>query len=213
MKIIIIGGGTTGLTLANLLGEEHDVTIVEGDEELAKEIADKTHALVVQGDGGDISVLKEANLAEADAIISTADDKTNLMVCQIAKSEEIKRIVTLVNDPKNEELFTKLGISHLVSAVGTNVTAIKRMLYQVGDARIIAQLGQGEVQIVELIISEESPLIGKPMEIKNASIAAIYRSGELLIPKKDSFFEKGDLLVVVTKTKNLPDITNLISGA
>jgi trk system potassium uptake protein TrkA len=212
MKIMIIGGGVTALTLANLLGEDHQITIIEGDKDTAEDISTKTHALVVQGDGSDITLLRESGLEDVDALVATSDDKNNLMICQIAKSESVKKIISLVSDPKNEELFTKLGIHHIVSSVGTRVTAIKRMLYQVGDARIIAQLGQGEVQIVELTISEESKLAGKKATIKNASIAAIYRGGELIIPKPTTPLEAGDLLVVVAKTKDLPEITKQFNG-
>lgn len=209
---MIIGGGATGLTLANLLGEEYEITIVEKEDEVAKDIASKTHALIVVGDGGDITALRDANLADMDVIITTADDKTNLMVCQIAKSEEVKKIISIVNEPKNEELFAKLGITHLVSSVGTNVTAIKRLLYQVGDAHIIAQLGAGENQIVELPVAENSPLIGKKASLRKASIAAIYRSGEVVIPKRATFINKGDLLIMVVQTKDLPKITELVTG-
>ena len=212
MKIIIVGGGTTGLILANLLGEEHDLVLVEKDEAIAKEIATKTQAMVVQGDGSDISLLQDAGLREADALICTTDDKTNLMMSQIGKSEDVDKIIAIVNDPKNEELFTKLGVNLIVSSVGTNVTAIKRLLYQVGDVRIIAQLGGGEVQIVELNVSEKSNLIGKKPNLRKASIAAIYRGGDIIIPKDSSVIEKGDLLVVFVKTKDLPGITQLITG-
>lgn len=212
MKIIIIGGGATGLTLANLLGDEHEVTIIEKDEETAKDIATKTQALVIQGDGSDISILKEAAVSSVDAVVATADDKTNLMICEIAKSEKVQKIIALVNEPKNEELFAKLGITSLVSTVGTNITAIKRLLYQVGDVRIIAQLGEGEMQIVEMVVAEGSPLVGKPAKLEKTTLAAIYRSGELIIPQPNTLLESGDLLLVVVKTKDLPKVTDIITG-
>lgn len=213
MKIIIIGGTPTALTLSNLLGEEHEITIIEKDPEKAKQIAEETPSLVVAGDGSDVSVLKDAGLEQVDAIVATADDKTNLMICEIAKSEKIKKIISLVNEPKNEELFQKLGVTQLVSAVGTNVTAIKRLLSQIGEERIIAQLGQGEVQVVEQTVSKESSLIGKPTKIENASIAAIYRSGELMIPNGDHNFEEGDVVLIVAKTEDINKINDLITGA
>ena len=92
MKIIIVGGSATGLTLANLLGDEHDITIIERDEEIAKKIVNEISALVIQGDGTEMAVLNEAGLSETDAIITTIDDKTNLMICEIAKSEKIKKL-------------------------------------------------------------------------------------------------------------------------
>ncbi|MBD3156767.1 hypothetical protein GF369_02965 [Candidatus Peregrinibacteria bacterium] len=212
MKIIIVGGTETVLALANLLGDDHDITIVERDEEVAKTIADEVSALVIHGDGTDMSVLNEASIGEADAVIAATDDKTNLMICEIAKSEKVGKIIALVQDPQNEELFTKLGITHLVSVVGTNVTDIKRQLSQVGDERIIAQLGSGEVQIAELTIGENSPIIGKPPAVNGARIAAIYRSGKMIIPKEDTPLQESDVIVVVMKTGDLSKVTDLIKG-
>jgi trk system potassium uptake protein TrkA len=212
MKIIVIGGGSTGLTLANLLGDDHEVVVIEKDEKNAKDIAGKTHALVIHGDGSDVSVMKEADITSADAMVTTVDDKTNLMICEIAKSEKVPKIISVVRDPKNEELFTKLGITSLVSFVGTNVTAIKRLLYQVGDVRIIAQLGEGKLQIVEMVVSEGSALVGKSAMLDKATVAAVYRSGELIIPNKSTVLEAGDLLLVAVKTEDLRDVAKIISG-
>lgn len=213
MKILVIGGGNTGLALANILSENHDVTLIEKSKEKARKVANKTTALVIKGDASDISILKEAGIKETDSlIVTTEDDKTNLMICTIAKSEEVEKIIALVNKPINEELFTKLGITRLVSVVSTNVTGITGMLYQYGDERIIAQFGEGDMQIVELMIAKDSKLIGQKARIENATIAAIYRSGDLLIPKENTNLEEGDVLLVAVKTKDLKNIANLIAG-
>jgi trk system potassium uptake protein TrkA len=212
MKVIIVGGGQTGLALANLLVESNDITIIEKEEAVAKEAANRTSALLVKGDATDVSVLKQAGIEEADAlVVVTSDDKTNLMICEIAKSEKVKRIISLVNSPANEELFTKLKINRLVSVVGTNITAIKKMLHQVGEERIIAQLGAGEVQLIELAVSKDSKLKGKSAKIKNAVIATIYRSGELIIPTESTELKAGDVLLVAVKTKDLSKVAKIIS--
>lgn len=213
MKIIIVGGGETGQTLANVLAGDHDVTVIEKEEPVAKALANKTSALVVRGDGVDVSVLKEAGIESADAVIAvTADDKTNMMVCQIAKNENIRKIISLVNTPKDEELFTKLGITSLVSSVGTNVLAVKKALYEYGDERIIAQLGGGDVQIIEQTVAKGSTLIGKKASIKNAVIATIYRAGELIIPNQKTVLKEGDVLIVVVKTRHLASVSDLIKA-
>jgi len=72
MKIIIVGGGEKGLALANLLANEHQVTLIEQDEDRAKIIATKTQVLVLHGDGGDVSILRQANIGEVDYIVTTA---------------------------------------------------------------------------------------------------------------------------------------------
>ncbi|MBU0615257.1 MAG: NAD-binding protein [Nanoarchaeota archaeon] len=213
MKVIIVGAGETGLTLATLLGEDYDIVLLEKEDQIAKETANKISAMVVKGDATDITILKEAGLDKVDAIvICTGDDKTNLMICQIALTEKVKKIISLVNSAKNEELFTKLGITSLVSVVGTNVAAIKNMLYHIGDARVIAALGGGEVQLIELIISKNSKLIGQKAQIKEAIIATIYRKGELIIPDKTTVLKEGDLLLVAVKTKHLSKVAKIITG-
>ena len=213
MKVIIVGGGETGTTLAKLLGEDYDVVIIEKDEALAKGIANKVNAMVINGDGTDISIFKEAGIDKADAVVATtSDDSTNVMICQIAKTENVKKIIPVVHSPKNEELFTKLGITSLVSVAGTNASGIKRLLHMFGDSRIIAQLGAGDVQVIEQVVSKKSRLIGKKAVIKKAVVASVYREGELIIPTPQTVLKKGDVLLVAVKTKDLHAVVGAIKG-
>ncbi|MBN2111956.1 NAD-binding protein [Candidatus Woesearchaeota archaeon] len=213
MKVIIVGGGETSVTLANLIGEEEEITVVEKDEALAKALANKVKATVINGDGTDISILKEAGIENADAVVAaTSDDSTNVMICQIAKTENIRKIVPLVRNPKNEELFTKLGITSMVSVAGTNARGIIRMLRTYGEWRVVSQLGEGDVQIIEQVVSKKSKLVGKKAAIKKAVVATIYRKGELIIPTPDSVIQEGDVVLVAVKTKDLLDVVGAIKG-
>jgi trk system potassium uptake protein TrkA len=212
MKVIIVGGGETAVTLTNLLDKD-DVTIIEKDDVIAKALANRVDALVINGDGTDISIMKEAGLAKAGAVIAaTSDDSINVMVCQIAKSENIPKIIPLVRNPKNEELFTKLGITSIVSVAGESASTIKKMLRSFGDARIIAQLGGGKVEIMEQVISKKSRLVGRKASISKAVIAAIYREGELAIPNSKSTLKEGDVLLVAAKTKDMKHVLERIKG-
>ncbi|MFH1848881.1 MAG: NAD-binding protein [archaeon] len=213
MKIVVIGAGEIGKTLCNILtAENHEVTIVEADQERAEKLAGETDALVLNGDATSMSILKDAGIEECDAIIAvTDDDKTNLMVCEIAKSSDVKRIISRISNPGNEELFTKLGITSVVPVVGNTVTAIKQMLIADGG-RVIAQIGKGDVQVIEVTIHENSKLIGRPAAIKNAVIGTIYRSGDLIIPMKNTMLKNGDVLILTAKSRNLSRIRKVISG-
>lgn len=214
MKVIIIGAGDVGRTLASLLvSEKHEVSIIEIKPDKAKELAQKTDALVLAGDGADISILKDAGSETADALIATtSDDKANFMICEVAKSAGIEKIVSVINTPKNEELFTKLGITQIVSSVRTTVTHIKRLLYEFGEEHVIAQLGEGEVQVVEISVGEKSSLVDKPAKITGAVIGAIYRTGELIIPNEKTLIKKGDVLIIILKKTDLQKIKKLIGG-
>jgi trk system potassium uptake protein TrkA len=211
MKIIIVGGGEKGLALANLLANEHQVTIIEEDEDRAKLIATKTQVLVLQGDGGDITILRQANIGEADYVVTTADDKTNLVVCQIAKNEKVEHIVTLVNESKNEELFSKMEITNLVFVVGTIVSAIQRIILQKGTENIISQLGLGEMQITKMTVAEGCKVDGNEAKIKNAEVLAIYRAGKLIKQTEKEVLAKDDTLLLAVKPKDLEEVNNLFT--
>jgi len=210
MKIIIVGGGEKGLTLSNFLNKDHQVTLIELDDERAKLIATKTQSLILHGDGSDISILKQANVDEADYVVAMADDKTNLIVCQIAKNENVEKIIALVSESKNEELFSKLEISNMIFVVGTIVSAIQRTILQAGSQNIISQLGLGEQQLIKVEITEGSSIIDQTAKIKDVDILAIYREGKLIHNLKDETFKKHDTLLLVTRPKNLEKINNLI---
>ena len=211
MKIIIVGGGETGLATAKLFEKEAEITIVEKDEILAKELTNKTNALIINGDGTDISILKEAEVNKADAlIVTTADDTTNLMISQIGILEKVKKVVPLVRKPKNEELFAKLGVNTYVSVAGSNATDIKRILRTYGDAQTIAQMG--DMQIIRQAISNKSNLINQKTKIKDAIIATIYRDGNIIIPTADTKLKENDVLLVAVKTKDLSKVLGTIEG-
>jgi trk system potassium uptake protein len=213
MKLLIVGGGETGLTLAKLFEKQGDVTIVEKEEKLAKELTLKTNAMIIHGDGTDISILKEAGVDKCHAlVVTTGDDTINLMISQIGKSEKVPKVIPLVRKPKNEELFAKLGVTSFVSVAGSNASEIKNSLRTYGDTRVIAQFGEGDVQIIQQVIAKESKLVHQKAEIKKAVIATIYRNGEIIIPFGETMLKGGDVLLVAVKTKDLPAVLELIKG-
>lgn len=214
MRVTVVGGGQIGESLINILSsKDYQVNMVEKDEARAKDLASSTEATVIKGDGTEINILKDAGLEYADAIIAaTGDDKTNLMISEIAKSSKIKKIIARVNEPKNEELFTKLGIGSIIPMVSLAVTSMKRLLMRLGAERILAEIGGGEVQVVEATVSEKSKLVGNGAAIRGAVVGTVYRGGELIIPDKTTTLKEGDVLIITVKTKDLPKLRKLISG-
>src|SRR3989338_3831866 len=203
MKIIIVGAMEATKALANLLSsEKHKVTIVEKDTESAKKIESEVEALVINGDATDVSILKDAGISEAQAIIiCSKDDKANLMIAEIAKEIKVDEIIVVVNSPKNVELFENLDISKTISVVDETITMIKGILAQKGNHKLVTQMDEGKVQIIEAKVCEKSRLDGKPVaSVKDAIISAIYRSGRVFLPGSSQILKSGDIITVTVKS-------------
>jgi trk system potassium uptake protein TrkA len=212
MKIIIVGAGDIGQALVNVLASKgHEVTLIESNKEIAEKSAENSDALVLQGEPTNMRVLKDAKIEKADAIISlTKDDKSNLMVSEIAKSMEIPKIIARVSDPENEELFTKLGVDDIIPIVSLALRKIENSLF-VDKYRVLAELGKGKLQIIEIPIKKGSKLIGK-FNIKDVPINAIYRNGDYIIPNDKISIQEGDVLIITISSRNIEGLVKKLSG-
>ncbi|RLE42780.1 hypothetical protein DRJ48_02790 [Candidatus Woesearchaeota archaeon] len=214
MRIIIVGGGETGRALCNILTKEgHSITLIEKDQELAKEIAEKTNALIIGADGTEVQTMEEAKISEADAVVAaTNDDKSNLMVCEIAKSFNVPKIIARVNSVKNEELFTKMESMEIIPVVGLTVANIKNILESEGF-RTVSVVGSGEVEIIEIKVNKDSKLIGQPVSrITKGVVSLITRRNFVTIPKPTTKLAEGDLVVVTVKVEDIPSVVKLFGS-
>lgn len=108
MRVILIGGDKTVYFLArHFVQRKYHVTIINRDPVRSRELAQKTKATVVFGEGTDVNRLEEAGTRQADVLLAlTSHDQDNLIACQIAmKHFGIPRTIALVNDPDNEPIF------------------------------------------------------------------------------------------------------------
>jgi trk system potassium uptake protein TrkA len=214
MYIIIIGCGTIGKSLAtHLVSEGHEVVIIEKDEERGKAIAETLDVIVIQGDGSSTETLKDAGVERADAVaVLTADDNTNLTVCQILKKFNVPKIVARVNEPDKKDLYIGLEITASISIVSAAVSQIKNALTKERGRSMISIAG-GNAEVVEIKLTNEK-LDGK--KIKDiglpygALIGIVYRNGEVIIVTDDTILKKDDILTVITKTDIIQDITTIL---
>jgi len=215
LKIVIVGGTETGTALSNTLSsKKHEVILIERNEEKAKALSRKLDALIICGDGTNVEVLREAGVPDCDAIVvCTGHDNDNLMICTIARSMGVPKIIPLVNDPRDEQLFTRLGVKLLVPVVETTVTALLELLYRKGEERVIDILGKGEVEIIQLTLSDSSKLVGRaPSELKNAVICVVERDGELIVPKNGFKLKTGDFLTISVKTEDINELIKAVGA-
>lgn len=214
LNIIIAGGGNVGVNLTKVLAKErHKITLIEKDTEIAKEIALDTDALIIKGDASDMITLRDTGIDKCDAIVAaTQDDKTNMMVCEIAKSIGVPRIIARVNEPGNEELFVKLGIQSIIPTTQIAITSITNVLLDAGE-RIVAQISDGKAQIIEVVVPTTSSIRGSTgTRINGALLGSIYRNGSVIIADNDTKLEAGDVALFITKTESIPRLLKLVKG-
>jgi len=217
-KILIVGGGNIGFNLAKNLENESEgtrVKIIEKNKERAELIANElNNTIVINGDGLEEEVLKEANIEEAETILSlTSDDEDNIMVSVLAeKNNPNKRTIALVNKQNYSLLQTSLKINDLVDPRLTTISTILKHVHK-GTIETVYTLLDGEYEFIEAEILETSELISKSIKDSNLPkeirIGAIVRKKEVIIPKSDFVFEKKDLVVFLTKREHLEKVESL----
>ena len=217
-KILIVGGGNIGFNLAKNLENDSEgvrVKIIEKNKERAEFIANElNNTIVINGDGLDEDVLKEANIEESETILSlTNDDEDNIMVCVLAeKNNPNKRTIALVNKQNYSLLQTSLKINDLVDPRLTTVSTILKHVHK-GTIETVYTLLDGEYEFIEAEVLETSELINKsikdsdlPNEIR---IGAVVRDKNVIIPKSDFKFEKKDLVVFLSKREHLEKVESM----
>src|SRR5256714_3698634 len=203
MYIIIVGGGGVGYYLARtLVKANHEVLLMERDRSAHKRLAEELGEVVMQGDGCEVRIMEEAGGARADAVVAvTGDDEDNLVICQMAKMKfSVPRTIARVNNPRNEELFHRLGIDGTVSATKIIYNLIEQEI-ETGEVIPLAALKRGNIEIVEIEIGPKSPVLGKNIkEIalpKDALIISIIRGDHGMLPGAETRLLDGDGVIAL----------------
>ena len=212
MKVAIAGAGAVGRSIAReLLSSAHEVTLFE---RLAAHI-DTTavpDAAWVLGDACELSNLERAQLHLFDVMIAaTGDDKANLVVSLLAKTEfAVNRVVARVNDPRNEWLFGEdWGVDVAVSTPRLLASLVEEAV-TVGDLVRLMTFRQGQANLVELTLPPNTPLAGKPVRKlvlpRDAALVAILRGRRVIVPQSDDSIEGGDELVFIAPEEAEDDL-------
>tara|TARA_B100000941_G_scaffold287959_2_gene264036 strand:+ start:292 stop:1665 length:1374 start_codon:yes stop_codon:yes gene_type:complete len=219
-KILIIGGGNIGLHLAKLLEtafEGSRIKIIEKDKNRAEEIANElSSSIVINGDGLDEDILKEANIEDSETVLAlTNDDENNIMACVLAeKSGQKKRTIAIVNKSNYSLLQKSLNIDDLVDPRLTTVSRIMEHVHK-GTIGTVYSLLDGEYEFIEAEILEKSGLLNKKIKDanfpENMRVGAIVRKDKVLIPRSDFSFEKNDLVIFLAKRENLNELEDIFS--
>jgi trk system potassium uptake protein TrkA len=218
MKVAIAGAGAVGRSIAReLVQNEHQVLLIDKDPR--KVTPNRIpEAEWVLGDACEVANLEDAALERFDVVIgATGDDKVNLVVALLAKTEfSVRRVVARVNHPSNEWLFTEAwGVDHAVSTPRV-LSALVEEAVEVGDIVRLFGLREGQANLVELTLSEGSSVAGMSMRDielpKDAALVAIVRGTRVITPSPEEPLEAGDELLFVALPEAEAAIRSAVGG-
>jgi trk system potassium uptake protein TrkA len=222
MNIIIAGDGEVGFHLAKLLvGENHDITVVDPNSDLLKLIEAHTDLMTIPGDSTQISVLERANVRHTDLLISVVhDEQTNLITAIIGKKLGAKRTIARVNnteylEPKNSELFKSLGVDHLVCPERLAAEEIVNLLEQTAATETF-EFSDGKLILFLIKLDEKAKVVGKTLDAIASEFpyldfraVAIHRNSKTIIPRGNDEFRIGDLAYVITRPDGIKTLLHL----
>lgn len=215
-RVMIVGGGKTGLYLAKKLSEFGvSVKIIEKDKARCQYLS--THlddVLILHGDATDRDLLEEENFDEMDAFVTaTGFDEDNLLLALMAKQSGIEDVIAKVSRESYATLIESMGIDMALNPLDITASSILRFIH--GSKRIISsQLIQGQAEIVEIIADGYMALINKPIKSldlpDDVIIAAIHRGTQVIIPNGETTIEEDDRVIIIFLLTDVSDIEKVL---
>ena len=221
MFVLIIGGGKTGSSVAELLlKEKHRVIMVEHRPAIIDRLRQELPAeCLVVGDASLPSVLEAAGISEANVVAAvTGEDEANLVVCTLARFEyNVPRIIARVNNPKNAWLFTpEMGVDVALNEAGMMAHLVAEEM-SLGDMMTLLKFRKGQYALVEEKVHPTALAAGKAirdlMLPPRCVVAAIIRKGELIIPKGDVPLLPADEIIALVHSSEAAMLAALLGPA
>lgn len=217
MRIVIYDGGHNADYIINMFSQykKHDLTIINPDREFCQYISQKNDIDVYYGDATKEYVLEENHVYGADVFISLAEkDTDNYVACTLAKERfHIKKCICTVTNPKNVDVFKKLGINSVISSTYLLAESIKN---QSTMERLIKTLSVEDEKIVltEIEIGEGDYICN--LALKNAkfpryaTISCVFRNPDVIIPSGETVISQGDRIIIISELKHQEDIVQFV---
>ncbi|WP_433066385.1 potassium channel family protein [Dactylosporangium sp. CS-033363] len=218
MRIAIAGAGNVGRSIAKeLVDNGHHVMLIERVPRMVR--PERVPAAEwILADACELSSLQEADLSSCDVVVAaTGDDKVNLVVSLLAKTEfAVPRVVARINRAENEWLFNEQwGVDVSVSKPRLMAALVEEAV-SVGDLVRLMTFRQSEANLVEITLPEHAPYVGHPVRDvplpHDAALVAVLRGRRVLVPTPDDPLEAGDELVFVVTSEMEDTVREVILG-
>ncbi|MBU6278661.1 MAG: TrkA family potassium uptake protein [Actinomycetales bacterium] len=219
MKVVIAGAGKVGRAIAReLIANHHDVLLVDRDPQLAVPGVVQG-ASVLLADACEVSSLDQADLPNCQVVVAaTGDDKVNLVVSLLAKTEYgVPRVVARVNHPKNEWMFDESWGVDVAVSTPRMLSALVEEAVTVGDLVRLFSFRQGNANLVEMTLASDSPVVGQRVGDQawppDTALVAIVRGPRVITPSADEPLDVGDELLFVAAPEHEYELQVMLGHA
>ncbi|HBV67160.1 MAG TPA: Trk system potassium transporter TrkA [Clostridiales bacterium] len=221
MKIIIVGGGKVGYTLAQQLStEEHDIILIDNNADVLNHADETLDIMCIRGNGASVEILKEANIGDTDLLIAVTDgDELNMICCVIGKKLGAQHTVARIRntDYSNEYkmLKSELELDMVINPEMDAAAEIARMV-QFPSATNVEAFAGNMLEMVEFRALETDSIIDKKLIDLTKTLpskvlfCAVRRNDEILIPKGSFKFSVGDTVYVMGERGALSKFFNYL---
>jgi trk system potassium uptake protein TrkA len=211
-NVMILGGSKIGFkTTKDLCASKFNVKLIESDKEIAFELAELLpNALIINGDGRNVELLEEENIADMDAFISvTGNAETNIMSCLVAKSKGVKKTIALVENMDYYKLSQSIGIDTLINKKLLAASSIFRYIRK-GEVVAMTKLNMMNAELLEFVVHSKSKITRKRIKDldfpRSAIIGGVIREGKGMIPLGDFQVQMGDRVVVCCLPRSISEV-------
>ncbi|MFP4060428.1 MAG: Trk system potassium transporter TrkA [Bacteroidales bacterium] len=219
MRIVIGGAGEVGSHLAKMLSNEnHDLVVIDNDEERLKPIGASLDVHTLTGSATSINLLKDAKIHKADLFIAvTFTEETNITASILSKNLGAKKAIARIDNieylyPKNREFFNSLGIDYMIYPEKIAAREVISLLHKTGTTDVVDFAG-GKLSLFAIKLDEEAPILNQTLEEMSNKMehleyraVAIIRNQETLIPCGNDVFMQNDTVYIITNQYGVENI-------
>ena len=218
-KVVIIGGGNIGFSLAQFIESSNSnmsTELIEANKSRAEFLASNLNKVTItHGDGLDNQILEEVNISEAGYCIAvTEDDEVNILSSLLAKRAGTKQCMTLINNSTYSSLLTSIGVD---ITIDPKIITISKILEKVRSGRIRSDysIGEGFGEVIEAEVISNSLLCNKNIKDislpKGIRVGSIFRNDKIIIPNSQTIFNENDDVVFFAETNCIKKLEQILS--
>ena len=208
MRAVFIGAGAIAVMTAHTLAKRgHEIVIIERDKARIDALAGELDCGFIHGDGSRPAILREADPERTDFLFClTSNDQNNIIASLVGKSLGFKRMVTRIEDPEFEHICIELGLEDTIVPTRTIGRYLADM-FAGHDLLELSAMIKDEARVFSFVVKDEEAGTVEALNLpKDSNVVCCYRDGKFRLPEPEDKLRAGDEVVVITHSRNLPDL-------